>query len=715
MAQRFAIDAVFRAIDKITDPMRSMSRGVARAAERMERKLSKVNGAIAKIRGGAAQVGKVIAAGAAIAAAGLTHAVNVGADFEQVLIRAGAKFGGIERGSKAFDDLADAAIAVSSTTEFMGSAAAGSLEFMSTAGESAAVSMGALANFADFATANSAELARAADIASDSITALGLDVDASGNKFTNAEDKIAAYARVNDLLTTTATGANLTLDQVFETVKKSGSTFAAAGQDVETFLAATQAVSGVIKGAEAGTGLRIVMKNVLATTRAAGKAMKRLRIQVLDRKTGAIKDLPDILDAIIKKTDAMSEGKRKRIFSKLFGEAEPTALALLANLDLFREKIDKLKTESGGKVKALAAIMRDSASNAFKTLGSTIEAFEIGVFKVIRDDVVVIVKEITKWVNANKELFSERIKAGLEFMRDNFDKIAKIGPRLVIFAGSLMALAKALAFAEGVMAVLAAATTLAAGSIGLIALGVVAAIASLALLIIFWDEVVDAGVELIAFFDEGLQGAIFTANAAVEGSIKVWDRFVARLKVGGQFFADMWGEMVDVVVESVDRMMEGFNDIMRGINQLTGTKVFDVKARVETEIARPENLTFGVIQAIGDASAANGPPLASFEPPPAVLASFEPLRRSFAEVEAAANAAARPENITLGAEAVNLTGEELPQLVSTTTESLVRTFSETLKAIRLDVNIKDPGGVVDSVEQSGNDDGSIRVVASGDL
>lgn len=703
MAQRFAIDAIFRAIDQITNPVTRMARSVGRAADRMEKKLGKVNGAFDKIGAGARGVGTAVAAAGAVAGAGIALVVDKGADFEQVLIRAGAKFGGIRRGTKAFDDLGKAALDVSSVTEFGASQAGKALEFMSTAGEKSAVAMGSLGNFADFATANSAELSRAADIASDSISALGLDLDAQGKKIVDPTEKIAAYARVNDLLTTAATGANLTLDQVFETVKKGGSAALAAGQDVETFLAATQAVSGVIKGSEAGTGLRIVMRNILQTTGEAGKAMKKLRIQTADKRTGAIRDLPDILEDIKKKFDKMTEKKRAQTLTKLFGEAVPTANALLSNVDGLRERIAVMADKSKGKVKEFAGIMRDSASNSIKTFGSTIEAIEIGVFQIIRDDVVKIVDATTKWAKANKAAFGKAVMASLQFMRDNFEAIVEKGPRVLALVGSLMALAKVLGVVQAVLAVVAALTAATAGTLGLIAIAVVSVIALLGLLVVFWDDVTEAmsatsnfiSDKLIATFDwlkekfdimvagvkRGERGWILLATAlatVLAPVLAVLAPFIALAAIGKLifdnwegiegFFGKMWDGIVDTFMSSVSIIADTLTDLKEGFNDLLG---IENEVKVKGAVDLPSDF---------------GEPGLAFAGGLGVGGNFGPP----------------------GA------GGPGPQVINTSDEQLQRTIEEHSKRVAVDVNLNAPPGVVKSVDRRGDDD-AVQLSRSGDI
>lgn len=731
MAQRFSIDAVFRAIDQITSPVRRMSANVSRSAERMERKLGKVNGALSKISAGARGVGRAVTAATVVAAAGLTHAVTVGADFEQTIIRAGAKFGGIRRGTKDFDDLAAAALAVSSKTEFMGTAAGGALEFMATAGESAAVAMGALGNFADFATANSAELNRAADIASDSIAALGLNLDELGNKIVDPIAKIAAYARTTDILTIAATEANLTLEDVFETTKKAGSTFRAAGQDVETFFAATQEISGVIKGADAGTALRIVMRNLLATTGEAGKAMRKLGVDAVDVATGKIKTLPDVLDEVKKELDKLSEGKRKRALSALFGRGEPAALALLANVEGLRKRIAVMADESVGKVNRLSSVMREGAQGAFKTLASTIETIEIEIFQLIRDDVVKITKSVTAWARANKDAFGEAVTGALDFMRDNFDKIVKIGPRILIFVGTLMALMKVLALIQAVMSILAVTTTITAGTMGIIALSVFALIAVLALAIIFWDDIVEAmetawrfmadvfvgAIDaLVGAWDDLLRGledgeALWVTTAIVIAAllspvlgmiagvvalaalgvilVENWDGIAA-------FFSEMWTEIVDSFFRSMVSITDKLDSMKKTFNEFVGSDVFDVEVKGTTTfepIEVPPLPAANTIPIDVLPGPANGPPVDGLPGPATGLGGEGSLGfgGSFGGGEGGG-----------------------PQVINTTSETLQRTIQESIRAVQVEVNLNAPPGVVESVERKG-DDASVKVTASGGL
>lgn len=701
--QRFAIDAVFRAIDQITSPTRRMAKNVGRFADRMSRKLNQVNGVLKKIGSGAAKVGKAVAIAGAVAAAGFTHAIDVGAEYEQVLINAGTRLGDIRRGTAAFDELGEAAIAMSSKTEFGAKDAAGALKFMGTAGEEAAVAMGTLDIFADSATAGEVELARAADIASDSIGSLGLAVDENGKKLSDTQ-RIENYARVVDLMTAAHSGANLTLEQVFETVKKSGKIYLDAGQSVETFFAATQVVSSVKKGAEAGTQLRIVLNNLMKTTGKSFKALKQLRdasgkrIKIADA-AGNIRDLPDILDDINAGLSRFNELKQKRIKQKLFGEGEAVGSLLLSSVDDLRERTEKLNEVTGITGK-LAAVGRDSTKGAFQTLASTIEAIEIGIFGIIRDDVVKITKAVTAWAVANKDAFGEAVNDGLVFMHENFERLVAIGIRIAKLVAVLWTLSQVLTAVSALMSIIATMAVVTAGTMGLIVIAVIAVIAALALLIIFWDDIQDVAV------------------AAIEAIVEIWEWMAgefAKTDIGkalieswgevSQFFSNMWTEIVDTFTLGLDKVDETIADLKRLANSFTGIQLFD-----DPEVDGPRIELIpgqrGLNETVTElAAAGRGSRLRGLNE---TLGSLDPVRGVNAALDRAGVEPPRPINTPPAT-------PPGPQIVDTRAELLERTIIESRETSEVEVKVSaSPGTTVDSVKATGKGKRP-RVTASGDL
>ena len=701
--QRFAIDAVFRAIDQITSPTRRMARNVGRFADRMSRKLNQVNGVLKKIGSGAARVGKAVLVAGAVAAAAFTHAIDVGAEYEQVLINAGTRLGDIRRGTAAFDELSAAAVSMSSKTEFGAKDAAGALLFMGTASESAAVAMGTLDIFADSATAGKVELSRAAFIAADSIGSMGLAVDENNKKLSDT-DKIANYVIAIDLMTAAHSGANLTLENVFETTKNSAKNFLDAGQSLETFFAAMQVVAPVKKGSEAATQMNIVLKNLLKTTGESAKAMKTLRNEAgkkikLADKFGNIRPLADILEDVNFGLNRFNELKREQTKQLIFGEGKKVGAALLAGVDELREK--ELKLQSVRKItEKLASRSRDSAKGAFQTLASTIEAIEIGVFDIIRDDVVKITKAVTAWAVANKGAFGEAVNDSLTFLHENFERLVSTGLRIATFVAVLWTLSKVLTAISTLMAIIATLTVVTAGTMGLIVIAVVAVIAVLALFVIFWDDIMDAAV------------------SAIETIVEIWDWMVGELAksdIGkalidswgavSEFFSDMWTSIIDTFTSGLDKVADTIADLKRLANSFVGIQLFDDPEKDRPFIEHIPDQR-GINKTLGEALRTDR--LRGLNTTVTEALRTDPLRGVNEALDSAGVEPPRPINLPPAA-------PPAPQIVDTRTERLERTILESRETSEIEVKVSaSPGTSVDSVKATGTGKRP-RVTSSGDL
>jgi len=173
--QKFTIESVFKAVDRVTGPVGRMGRGVARMARNTERRLDRINQRMNRMGAGikrGAMVGAV-AVGALSAAYG--DAIRTGAGYEQSLVSAAARFPGmIRQGTEEFNALDEAARKAGRTTEFTASDGANALKYLAMAGFEAQGAISSLPTLIDLATSAEMELADASDVATDSLGAFRL-------------------------------------------------------------------------------------------------------------------------------------------------------------------------------------------------------------------------------------------------------------------------------------------------------------------------------------------------------------------------------------------------------------------------------------------------------------------------------------------------------------------------------------------------------------
>jgi len=361
---RFTVEAIFKAMDQVTRPMKQMASGVGAAAKRITQAIKQPATAIRDLRTRTALAtkglirqfrkagisvsqlrrnirntagvivrqfrrarqsvdafGKKLRAVTLGMALGLStvgfaaaDVVKTGMEFQSTLVAASAKFPeGIKKGSDAFFKLEAAARKTGATTEFTAAQSAAGLDKLAMAGFNAEQAIVALPGVVDLATASQTDLATASDIATDTLGAFGLaskDATQLGKNL----------ARVNDVMAKTTTTANTDMVMMFETIKQAGPVARAAGADIETFAALTGTMANAgIKASVAGTSLKNAFVNLSAPSKKAGTALDILKVKTKDSQ-GNMRDIIDVIEDIGKATAEMGTAERLQKLDAIFGK-----------------------------------------------------------------------------------------------------------------------------------------------------------------------------------------------------------------------------------------------------------------------------------------------------------------------------------------------------------------------------------------------------------
>jgi len=451
------------------------TRSASDGLDRMGRRFNKVSDGIKK-------VGRNMLIGAAIVGGVMTSVVATGAQFEQSLVNASAKFPeGIKRGSDAFASLEAAARRTGSTTEFTASQSAEALNFLAMAGFNAENAIAALPGVVDLATASSLDLATATDIASDSLGAFNLMSKDSEQLGKNLQ-------RVNDVIAKTATSANTSVTDLFEAIKDGGPVATTAGASLETFasLAGTLANAG-IKGSRAGTTLKNTFLSFAAPSSSAAKILKRLGVQTQDAD-GNMLDIVQTLDSLNKSLDGLGSAERSAILEGIFGKIPIAGVNVLlaAGTDQLKEYRRALEG-AGGASASMAQTMRDTLQGRLNSLKSAVEGVSISLFSMTNGPLVDAIEKTTEWVRANETLIATNIGGFLADVINNFETIVIWTTRIAIGLAVFFALNAVLQTFIGIMT--AVNLVMALNPIGLIVLAVAALIAGFVALIVWIDEI----------------------------------------------------------------------------------------------------------------------------------------------------------------------------------------------------------------------------------
>jgi TP901 family phage tail tape measure protein len=482
MAGRFSVETIFKAVDKLTAPVSRMQNSIGKFTRSASDGLGQLNRKFSKVSDGIKKVGRNMLIGAAVIGGAMTSVVATGAQFEQSIVNASAKFPeGVKRGTDAFKALEDAARKTGSTTEFTASQSAEALNFLAMAGFSAENAIAALPGVVDLATASALDLGTATDIASDSLGAFNLMSKDSQQLGRNLQ-------RVNDVIAKTATSANTSVSALFEAIKDGGPVATTAGASLETFaaLAGTLANAG-IKGSRAGTTLKNTFLSIAAPSSSAAKILKRLSVSTQDAD-GNMLDIVQTLDSLNKALDGLGTAERSAILEGIFGKIPIAGVNVLLSagteqLQQYRRALEG----AGGASAAMAQTMRDTLQGRLNSLKSAVEGVSISLFSMTNGPLVEAIEKTTEFVRANEQLIATNLGGFLADVINNFELIVTRIKQIAIGLAVFYALNAVLQIFIGIMT--AVNLVMALNPIGLIVLGVVALIAAFAGLVVYIDEI----------------------------------------------------------------------------------------------------------------------------------------------------------------------------------------------------------------------------------
>ena len=289
-------------------------------------------------------------AGVAAFTASLAGVGAIGAKFEKQM----ATVRGIARASeKDFKLLSDAAKEMGATTEWSATQSAEALEFMALAGWNVQKSIEGLPLMLDAATAAGANLGETSDILTDTLTAMGLEI----------ED----MDRLTDVMIGTTTRANTNFLQMGEALKEAAPYARAYGFEIEGVAALLGVVADAgIKASDAGTGLKNTWIN-------NAKAAKLLGT-----------DSTDLIGTLRAANRAQWDTNK---FAEVYGKiAGKTVLNIAAQIDKYEALAETLHDVSG-ETKELADIKLDTLIGDWKLLKSAVEGLGGIIYEEIVDPI----------------------------------------------------------------------------------------------------------------------------------------------------------------------------------------------------------------------------------------------------------------------------------------------------------------------------------------
>lgn len=295
-------------------------------------------------------------------------AVSTYADFDQAMANTAAICGAT---ADDYARLQQAALDMGKATTKTATESAEALGYMSLAGWDVNESIAGLEPILRLSEATQMDLATCSDLVTDSLSALGLQVDDLGEYL-----DVAAMANNK---------SNQTAQMLMEAYIAVGGTMKNLNVPIQESAAALGVLANRgIKGSEAGTALNAVINNLTTGTGKAGKMMDKLGISAFD-SNGKFIGLAETLRVVDEATKDMTEEQRNAALAALGGKEHIDALNdLISGLNTTtadgRSEWEALTDDlynADGALSTMAATVTDTLQGAISIFGSAMDDMKI--------------------------------------------------------------------------------------------------------------------------------------------------------------------------------------------------------------------------------------------------------------------------------------------------------------------------------------------------
>lgn len=298
----------------------------------------------------------------------VSDAVSTYADFDQAMANTAAICGAT---ADDYARLQQAALDMGKATTKTATESAEALGYMSLAGWDVNESIAGLEPILRLSEATQMDLATCSDLVTDSLSALGLQVDDLGEYL-----DVAAMANNK---------SNQTAQMLMEAYIAVGGTMKNLNVPIQESAAALGVLANRgIKGSEAGTALNAVINNLTTGTGKAGKMMDKLGISAFD-SNGKFIGLAETLRVVDEATKDMTEEQRNAALAALGGKEHIDALNdLISGLNTTtadgRSEWEALTDDlynADGALSTMAATVTDTLQGAISIFGSAMDDMKI--------------------------------------------------------------------------------------------------------------------------------------------------------------------------------------------------------------------------------------------------------------------------------------------------------------------------------------------------
>lgn len=540
-AGRYSLEAIFKAVDRVTRPIDKMQQRMRRFTESTEKNLKSID----KVTGATiASFGKLaltMGAVGTIAAAGLAAAAKPGVDFEQQIADLGATS---LMTRDQIQDLEKEAMRLGAATKFSATEVAAGMEVMAKAGYDNQQILDGVGGMIYAAAAAGEDLATTTETVTSVLKGMGLEASATSN--------------VADILALASVRTNSSIASLGESMSKVASTsrqLKVPLLDTVSMVALLQDVG--LDASEAGSATATMLTKLAKPSAAVAAQMRSMGVSFQDA-AGNMLAPTAVLEQLVK-AGKKAGGNMKQVafFADLVGlRGQKAALNLK---DLFASgKVDSLNREltlASGTAEKMAALRMNTFTGDLDVLTENIKAFSIELFGLASGPLRQVLRGFTAWLDANKALIVSGIVGFVQSVADNLPTIALWAER--IGKAAAVWFTWALAVKAATLATVAFNAILAMTPVGLI---ITALVAAVALIVAFWPEIsaffskVWGGItELAGRVWAAATGLATSISAAVVGALSgAWNAVTGVISTAGSMLlaglAAVWGPVSSFLV-----------------------------------------------------------------------------------------------------------------------------------------------------------------------
>lgn len=530
MAGRFSVEAVFKAVDRITAPVSRMQNRVGKFTRSMRSNFTRLNRSVSNFTAGIKRGAVVMAAALAIGTGAMANVVAAGAEFEQAITNVGA----VSLRTRAeIAPLEKMALDLGRTTKFTSAQAANAMEVLARAGFSTNEILAATPAVLNAAAASGLEIAEVADHVSNALKGMGLETTQA--------------AMVADVLTLASSKTNSSIGSLGESIRNVASTARQLNIPLNEVTAAVALLQDVgLDASVAGSAFNTMLTKMAAPTTAIQKKMKRFGITFKDAQGNMLPFQKVLQQLSVASKKAGGNFDKVAFLAELVGLRGQKAASNLGTLfesGKFSKLADELNNAAGA-AERMANIRMDTVNGSLLLLNSAVDAVKVKIFGLNNGPLKNTIDLITKWISANEDLIATKVGDFLANIIDNFEEIVRTGRQIAGVTVAYMGLVIALKLAAGASFLF----TVVNVAFGLGLAIITGAIAAFAFIVAGLPKVLAA-----ARLGMLLLNLAFFANpiGLVVAAIGIFIGLAALLFVAWdpvkQFFVELWDNIVGVV------------------------------------------------------------------------------------------------------------------------------------------------------------------------